>query len=1048
MTPEAPSSEQAEQAEIRTFLIADVRGYTRYTQEHGDEAAARLAAAFAELVERTVADRGGRLIELRGDEALVVFSSPRQAIRTAIALQHAFVERMRSDDPLPLRVGIGLDAGEAVPVGDGYRGGALNLAARLCSMAGPGEVLLTESVTHLARRVDETTYRDRGRVTLKGLEEPVRVFQVMFGLELPELQQPGRRRFGGRGLAAIAAAAIVLIAAVIAAIVHVSGSGSSPAQITANAVGQIDPGSGNLISQTSVGSDPSAVAVGGGGAWIANSTDGTVSQVDAKGNAQFVTTHGAPAGIAIGFGLVWVSDSNNRALLRISPQAHTVVGRPIEVGNGPGAVAVGSGSVWVANTLDGTVTRVDPAKGRASGVVAVAGRPDAIAFGAGSVWVASGDTATVTQISPNDAEVVRTIAVGNGASGVAFGAGAVWVANAIDGTVSRIDPSTGSVSSVVAVGAGVSTVAVSNGEVWVASSRSGNLFELDPASGRITKTVALGASLTAVAAGPRGPLWVAAISSGQAHRGGTLRVSSYMSACACLDPVFGYQADEWRLLTTMYDGLVSYRKVGGAGGATLVPDLATAIPAPTDGDRVYRFTLRPGLRFSNGRPVRASDVRATFERMMRINGVNLPPFYTSIEGAAQCVAHADDCDLSRGIAIDNAARTVTFRLSAPDHDFLYKLALPFAYVLPANAPGPAHRRTVLANVGDYVIPGTGPYTVASFTPMQRLTLRRNPYFHEFAPDAQPQGYPDHIDATLLGDGNNPDLASALPAVLAGKSDWATYLKPAQVRQVSITNAAQLHSTAIGGVQYLMLNTTIKPFSEPRARRALSFAVDRRHAAALAGGDLFARPTCQILPPTFTGYRPYCPTTTAPSAGIWSGTNLNEAHKLVAASGTAGQRVNIIVQAGDATAMAESNYAATVLTGLGYRPRVQVVANSFGASFDPRARMGVLDLGWIQDYTAPSDFIDNMFSCASVGNGPNVSRFCDPAIDRQAARASATSDQASSGERWAAVDRAIVNAQPAVPLYTRRQVDFVSRRVKNYVFNPEYGVLLDQMWVRP
>src|SRR4051812_31798674 len=69
------------QAQLRTFLIADVRGYTSYTQAHGDEAAAALAAAFAELVERTVKEHGGRLIELRGDEALVAFDSARSALR-------------------------------------------------------------------------------------------------------------------------------------------------------------------------------------------------------------------------------------------------------------------------------------------------------------------------------------------------------------------------------------------------------------------------------------------------------------------------------------------------------------------------------------------------------------------------------------------------------------------------------------------------------------------------------------------------------------------------------------------------------------------------------------------------------------------------------------------------------------------------------------------------------------------------------------------------------------------------------------------------------
>src|SRR5437763_1961585 len=77
-------------AEVRTFLIADIRGYTRFTQEQGDEAAARLAGRFAALARETVEGHGGDLIELRGDEALAVFPSARQALRCAVALQARF----------------------------------------------------------------------------------------------------------------------------------------------------------------------------------------------------------------------------------------------------------------------------------------------------------------------------------------------------------------------------------------------------------------------------------------------------------------------------------------------------------------------------------------------------------------------------------------------------------------------------------------------------------------------------------------------------------------------------------------------------------------------------------------------------------------------------------------------------------------------------------------------------------------------------------------------------------------------------------------------
>jgi class 3 adenylate cyclase/tetratricopeptide (TPR) repeat protein len=162
--------------EVRTFLIADVRGYTRFTVEHGDEAAARLAARFADIVEEIVTAREGRIVELRGDEVLAVFSSPRAALRGAADLQKRFAEE--TQEVMPFEVGIGLDAGEAIPVKGGFRGAALNLAARLCSLAGRGEVLASDVLVHLARKIEGLEYIERGFVQLKGFTEPVKVIEV------------------------------------------------------------------------------------------------------------------------------------------------------------------------------------------------------------------------------------------------------------------------------------------------------------------------------------------------------------------------------------------------------------------------------------------------------------------------------------------------------------------------------------------------------------------------------------------------------------------------------------------------------------------------------------------------------------------------------------------------------------------------------------------------------------------------------------------------------------------------------------------------------
>jgi class 3 adenylate cyclase len=160
-------------AAILAFLIADIRGYTSFTQQYGDEAAARLTADFANLARTTLERWDGQLVEVRGDEVLGVFASARQALHAAQDLHARYAEAARAHGDWPAGIGIGLDIGEAVSVENGYRGAALNRAARLCSLAGPGEVLVSTGVVYVAPQVDGIAYMARGQEQLKGFERPV-----------------------------------------------------------------------------------------------------------------------------------------------------------------------------------------------------------------------------------------------------------------------------------------------------------------------------------------------------------------------------------------------------------------------------------------------------------------------------------------------------------------------------------------------------------------------------------------------------------------------------------------------------------------------------------------------------------------------------------------------------------------------------------------------------------------------------------------------------------------------------------------------------------
>jgi YVTN family beta-propeller protein len=1048
-TEERPSHLHASaDVSVRTFLIADVRGYTRFTQEHGDEEAGRLAASFAELVRTTVPASGGELIELRGDEALCVFASARQALRAAVELQRRFRSPTEEGAAFPLPIGIGLDAGEAVPIEGGYRGAALNMAARLCSVALAGQILATDTVVSLSRRLEGIRFVDRRPVRLKGIEKPVRAIEVVpeGGFPpLPEIAPKKSPRVTRRRLAAAAAAGVALVAATVALALIRAGGPNFRSGLEPNAIGVIDAEAVGITSQVPLDSAPSAITAGEGFLWVASEDEGTVSRYEpASGAVQTLTLGGSPGALAYGAGSLWVTNSEERTLVQINPKTAAVV-QTIAVGNAPGAVAVGHGAVWVANAIDGTVSRFDLAQGAVTDTIVIGPTPAGIAAGAGAVWVSSESTGTVVRVDPASRSVVQAINVGNGPTAVVAGGGAVWVTNRQDGTASRIDPGSNAVSAVLRVGSNPSAVAADSDAVWVASGGDGTITRIEPQSGQVTDTLTLGSSPSALAlAGDK--LWATTLLPLAGHRGGVLRAEAEASACRCVDPArwaeLGNETDI-AVPLLLYDGLVTYRRAGGIAGSRLVPNLAVRLPTPSDEGRTYSFQLRAGVRYSDGTPVRASDFRASLERQLTVNPAFRP--YQGILGAARCPAgRSRRCDLAKGIEVDDGAGTVTIRLAEPDPEFLYKLALPLASLIPAGTP--------LRAAPGRAIPGTGPYRLASFRVGREIRLVRNEHFRVWSTEARPDGFPDEIRLH-----QNDDAASRLIAVERGTADWVS-LVSAEIpserqRGVLARHADRLHSDPLPGTSWWFLNTRVPPFDDVRVRRALNYAIDRKALVELTGGR--SRESCQILPPSFPGYRPYCPYTRSPNpAGTWTGPNLAKARELVAASGTAGTQVEV-PWADDPVVARISRFFVALLSRLGYRTSIRVVQSfeehtAYVADSRNRAQLG--GAGWVADTLAASNFFQPLFTCASfVPKSPvnlNWFEYCNPPLDAKMKEAAAlqASDPVRANELWSEVDRAIVDQAVALPIASFRNRILVSERVGNYQSHPLWGTLLDQLWV--
>ena len=239
-----------ERTSVRTFLIADIREYSRYTEECGDEAAAKLSDKFERVVLEEIETYDGALVETRGDEALVAFHSARGAIRAAVDLQARFHETAEQLE-IPLRVGIGIDSGEAVQLDDGsFRGSALNVAARLCGRASGGEVIISEATSRLAGRLNGLHYSDGGRVRLKNIPEQIHIYKVYSELDAPPSTRwawlLGKER---RSLSLRLALLVTLVAAAtaVAVVYMTAGEGAEPSGAAPELLGQ-DRSSSSLAS--------------------------------------------------------------------------------------------------------------------------------------------------------------------------------------------------------------------------------------------------------------------------------------------------------------------------------------------------------------------------------------------------------------------------------------------------------------------------------------------------------------------------------------------------------------------------------------------------------------------------------------------------------------------------------------------------------------------------------------------------------------------------------------------------------------------------------
>ena len=234
---------------------------------------------------------------------------------------------------------------------------------------------------------------------------------------------------------------------------------------------------------------------------------------------------------------------------------------------------------------------------------------------------------------------------------------------------------------------------------------------------------------------------------------------------------------------------------------------------------------------------------------------------------------------------------------------------------------------------------------------------------------------------------------------------------------------------------------------------MNFATDRNALVKIYGGPKLASPTCQILPPGFPGYKAYCPYTANPGAK-WSAPDFAKGQALVNASGTKGASVKVNTDTAEVD-KAIGLYFVGLLNKLGYHATLQALSPDIQYPYCQNSKNQVQFCwsSWYQDYPAASDFLNVLLGCKEFipnsNASPNIAEFCDKPIQAKMDQALTTgiANPSAANAQWANVDKLVTDQAPWVAMFNPKQLNFVSNRVKGFLWSPQWYFLMDQASVK-
>jgi peptide/nickel transport system substrate-binding protein len=477
---------------------------------------------------------------------------------------------------------------------------------------------------------------------------------------------------------------------------------------------------------------------------------------------------------------------------------------------------------------------------------------------------------------------------------------------------------------------------------------------------------------------------------------------AYDTGTDFLDPGLSYTVEGWSIMWNVYLPLIGYKHVNGPDGAAIVPYLAKGLPQITSGGKTYTLTLRKGLKYSDGTPVKASDFRATIERDYKVDSPGVG-FFSNIVGAEQ-FSKTKKGHIT-GITTNDKTGKITIRLTQPQGDFQNILATEFAALVPASTPA--------KDQSTHPIPSTGPYMIQSYKPNRRAIVARNPQWKSNKATGitdVPDGNPDKMTFDIIGE---PGVA--LTRTLRGQDDYDFHQPPPDrlsTLQSKYSDQTKVYTPA--NTYYFFMNNRVKPFNDVRVRQAVNYAINRKALVRIFGG--LANPTENILPPTYPQYKKH---TLYPY-------NLAKAKRLIQQAGVKGMSVTVWNHDRGQDPRATA-YLTDVLNSIGFKAKEKIINSSVYwttiGNQSTKAQIGFAD--WFQDYPHPLDWFDVLLNGERITptHNNNYSNFDNKAVNAKINALKKQSKLTSSvNAQWAALDKQAMQLGAWAPFMNRQFVD--------------------------